>query len=73
MTKPLVVAGQNVLLAYLLSEMIPSTLSLLNLSDWYGRLATPDLLHAVVRSAGCGVVILCATAGLNRLGFRLKL
>jgi hypothetical protein len=72
-TKPLAVAGQNVLLAYLLSEMLPSTLDLLHLGDWYWRLAEPGLAHAVARSAGCGVVILCLTAALNRLGFRLKL
>jgi heparan-alpha-glucosaminide N-acetyltransferase len=71
--KPLAVAGQNVLLAYLLSEMLPSALDLLHLGDWYWRLAEPGLAHAVARSAGCGVVILCLTAGLNRLGFRLKL
>lgn len=71
--KPLAVAGQNVLLAYLLSEMLPSALDLLHLGDRYWRLAEPGLAHAVARSAGCGVVILCLTAGLNRLGFRLKL
>jgi len=71
--RPLGVAGQNVLLAYLLSEMLPSTINLLNLGDWYGRLAEPDLLHAVVRSAACAAVILCAAAGLNRIGFRLRL
>ena len=71
--RPLGVAGQNVLLAYLLSEMLPSAINLLNLGDWYGHLAEPDLLHAVVRSAACAAVILCATAGLNRVGFRLRL
>ena len=70
---PLAVAGQNVLLAYLLSEMLPSVIELLHLGGWYGRLAEPDLLHAVVRSAACAVFILCATAGLNRIGFRLGL
>jgi hypothetical protein len=73
MAKRLAVAGQNVLLAYLLSEMLPSALDLCNLGAWYGHLAAPDLFHAVARSAGCGVVILCATVGLNRVGFRLKL
>jgi predicted acyltransferase len=73
LAKPLAVAGQNVLMAYLLSEMLPSTLVLVNLSDWYGRLAAPEFWQAVVRAGSCGVVILCATAGLNRLGFRLKL
>jgi predicted acyltransferase len=73
LAKPLAVAGQNVLLAYLLSEMLPSTLVLLNLGDWYRSLAAPELWQAVVRAGSCSVVILCATAGLNRLGFRLKL
>jgi predicted acyltransferase len=72
-TSPMAVAGQNVLLAYLLSEMLPSALDLLHLGDWYWRLAEPGLGHAIARSASCGVVILCLTAGLNRLGFRLKL
>jgi predicted acyltransferase len=71
--KPLSVAGQNVLLAYLLSEMLPSFLDLTHLGDWYGGLAAPGLAHAIARSIGCGVVILAATAGLNRIGFRLKL
>jgi len=71
--RPLAVAGQNVLLAYLLSEMLPSALDLFHLGDWYGRLAATDLSHAVARSVGCGIFVLGATAGLNRLGFRLKL
>jgi predicted acyltransferase len=71
--RPLAVAGQNVLLAYLLSEMFPSVIDLLRLGNWYTHLAEPNLLHAVIRSAACGVIILCATAGLNRIGFRLRL
>jgi len=71
--KPLAVAGENVLLAYLLSCLLPSALPLLGMAEWYHRLAGPDLVHAVARAAGCAVVILCMTAGLNRLGFRLKL
>ncbi len=67
------VAGQNVLLAYLISEMLPSLLNLLHLGDGYDALAGHTLFTAIARSAGCGVVILCATAGLNRAGFRLKL
>jgi len=73
LAKPLAVAGENVLLAYLLSCLLPSAIPLLGLGEWYHRLAGPDLVHAVARAAGCGVVILCMTAGLNRLGFRLKL
>jgi heparan-alpha-glucosaminide N-acetyltransferase len=71
--KPLAIAGQNVLLAYLISEMLPSALDLFRLSPWYGGLAEHGLVSAVARSAACGVVILCITAGLNRIGLRLKL
>lgn len=73
LTKPFAIAGSNVLLAYLLSEMHGSALDLLGLGGWYSRLAQPDLAHAMARSIGCAVVILAVTAGLNRLGFRLKL
>jgi heparan-alpha-glucosaminide N-acetyltransferase len=73
LTKPFAIAGGNVLLAYLLSEMHGSALDLLGLGGWYFRLAQPDLAHAMARSIGCAVVILALTAGLNRLGFRLKL
>ena len=69
----LVVAGQNVLLPYLISEMLPSTMDLLHLNGWYDGLAQPDLVHAVARSAGCAAAILIASAVLNRAGFRLKL
>jgi predicted acyltransferase len=71
--RPLVLAGQNVFLAYLLSEGLPSTIDLLRLDDWYASLAAPGLAHAVARSAGSALVLLAATIGLNRLGFRLKL
>jgi heparan-alpha-glucosaminide N-acetyltransferase len=73
LTKPFAIAGSNVLLAYLLSEMHGSALDLVGLGGWYSRLAMPDLAHAMARSIGCAVVILALTAGLNRLGFRLKL
>ncbi len=71
--RPLAFAGQNVLLAYLLSEMQESALDLLHLGDWYGGLSESSLAAAIARSAGCGVVILALTVGLNRIGFRLKL
>jgi len=71
--RPFAVAGSNVLLAYLLAGMLPSALNLLGLDDWYSRLAEPDLVHALARSLGCAIVILAITAGLNRVGFRLKL
>ncbi|MCU0918436.1 MAG: DUF5009 domain-containing protein [Planctomycetes bacterium] len=70
---PFAIAGGNVLLAYLLAGMLPSALDLLGLDGWYARLAQPDLAHAVARSLGCAVFVLALTAGLNRLGFRLKL
>ncbi len=73
LTKPFAIAGGNVLLAYLLSEMHGSALDLLGLDGWYSRLAEPDLAHAMARSIGCAVVILTITTGLNRIGFRLKL
>jgi predicted acyltransferase len=71
--RPFVIAGQNVLLAYLISEMLPSLIDLLRMGDWYGGLAESSLAGAIGRSVGCSVFILCVTAGLNRLGFRLKL
>jgi predicted acyltransferase len=72
-SRPFAVAGQNVFLAYLISEMLPSAIDLLHLGNWYGGLAEPGLAHAIARSAGCALVILCLTAALNRVGFRLKL
>jgi hypothetical protein len=69
----LAVAGQNVLLAYLFSEMLPSLIDLAHLDGFYSGLAEHGLASAVARSAGCSAVLLFATAGLNRLGFRLKL
>ncbi len=71
--KPLSIAGQNVLLAYLLSEMQESVFNLFHLSDWYDSLAQANLAAAIARSIGCALVILLLTAGLNRIGFRLKL
>jgi hypothetical protein len=73
LAKPLAFAGGNVLLAYLISEMLPSTIELFHGDDWYAGLAQPDLVHAVARSAGCGAVVLVISALLNRAGFRLTL
>lgn len=72
-SKPLSIAGQNVLLAYLISEMLESVFNLLHVGDWYDGLAEANLAAAIARSAGCAAVILLITAGLNRIGFRLKL
>lgn len=72
-SKPFSIAGQNVLLAYLISEGMESFLELLHLGDWYDRLSGPHLANACARSIGCAVVVLAITALLNRIGFRLKL
>lgn len=72
-SRPLALAGQNVLLAYLLSEMLPGLLGVLHLGDWYWRLGESNLACAVARAALCGGLILLASVGLNRLGFKLKL
>jgi predicted acyltransferase len=71
--KPIAAAGENVLLAYLISEMLPSVIELLGLGVWYKHLAEPTLPCAIARSAGCAAIILLFSASLNRAGFRLKL
>jgi predicted acyltransferase len=73
LARPLAVAGQNVFLAYLLSNLWPCAVVLFGLGAWYGALAEPSLAHAIARSSACAVLILGVSAGLNRLGFRLKL
>jgi len=73
LSHPLASAGQNVLLAYLLSELLPSLLEAVHLGDWYTSLAAGSLLAAVARSATCGILILLITVGLNRTGFRLRI
>ena len=71
-SRPLALAGQNVLLAYLISEMLPGLLDALRLGDGYGHLAM-NLPSAIARSTLCSVVILLVSTSLNRIGFRLKL
>jgi hypothetical protein len=66
-------AGQNVLLAYLLSEMLPSLFVILHLDHFYGLVAASGLGFAIARSVLCGVVILSLSVWFNRVGFRLKL
>jgi predicted acyltransferase len=73
MFKPATVAGQNVLLAYLLSQGLESWLTLLHLDKAYDQFADIDFPHALARSISCAVVVLALTALLNRIGFRLKL
>lgn len=65
--KPLVVAGQNVLLAYLLSEMAPNPLGLLHIGG------DAALAWLIARALLWALVLLYVTAGLNRMGFWLKL
>jgi predicted acyltransferase len=72
-SRPLALAGQNVLLAYLFSEMLPGLLDVLHLGDWYCSLSEPNLACAIARSAFCGALILLLSVGLNRIGFKLKL
>lgn len=71
--RPLALAGANVLLAYLLSEMLPSLLDLSGLASAYDRIGQIGLAFAIGRSVACGVAVLLVTVGLNRLGFRLKI
>jgi hypothetical protein len=42
------------------------------LGDGYSHLAA-NLPSAIARSAICGILILLAATGLNRIGFRLRL
>jgi predicted acyltransferase len=71
-SRPLALAGQNVLLAYLISEMLPGLLNALHWGEGYSHLAA-NLPSAIARSALCGMVILLLSTGLNRIGFRLRL
>lgn len=72
-SNPLAAAGKNVLLAYLISEMQESVFDLLHLGDWYDGLSEGSLAGAITRSALCGILILLAVTGLNKIGFQLKL
>ena len=72
-SKPLAIAGANVLLPYLLSEMLPSALELFGLSGAYDHIGQMGLSFAIARSAACGVLVLLAATGLNRLGFWLRI
>ena len=72
-SNPLAAAGKNVLLAYLISEIQESVFDLLHLGGWYDGLSEGSLAGAITRSALCGIFILLAAVGLNKIGFRLKL
>jgi predicted acyltransferase len=71
-SRPFTLAGQNVLLAYLISEMAPGLLAALHLEEGYGHLAA-TLAGAIARSILCAVVVLSVATGLNRMGFRVRL
>jgi predicted acyltransferase len=64
---PFSAAGKNVLLAYLLSEMLPSPFG------WIHFETHPGLAWYVFRCTAWAGLLLWFTAGLNRLGFRLKI
>ncbi len=72
-SRPLAYFGQNVLLAYLLSEGLGSWLKVTRLADWYDRLSEPAVRNAVGRSAGVAAVVLVVTAIINRVGVKVKL
>jgi heparan-alpha-glucosaminide N-acetyltransferase len=63
---PFRIAGQNVLLAYLLSEMLPNPL------HWV-RFSETGLWSEVACSLVWAGVVLAMSAGLNRVGFRLRI
>ncbi|HVV01389.1 MAG TPA: DUF5009 domain-containing protein [Verrucomicrobiae bacterium] len=65
--KPLVLAGKNVLLAYLLSEMLPNPFKGLHMSNG------PILAWIIIRALLWAFVLLYLTVRLNRRGFWLKL
>jgi predicted acyltransferase len=67
MATPLSLAGQNVLLAYLLSEMLPSPFGFIHFDN------PPGLAWYVFRCLAWAGLLLWLTVRLNRLGFRLKL
>lgn len=64
-SRPLSIAGQNVLLAYLLSEMLPSPFGMVHPFN--------NLAWHVFRCLAWAFVLLWLTAGLNRVGFRLRI
>jgi len=69
---PLARAGKNVLLAYLISEMLPSLLEAFHLGGFYSVLGS-SLPAAILCSLACAALILLVSTGLNRLGFWLRL
>ena len=66
-------AGGNVLLAYLLSEMLPSLLTVLGLDGLWERAGAAGLAAAIGRSLFCAALVLFVATRLNRIGLRLRL
>jgi len=73
LARPLTMAGQNVLLAYLISESIPSVLEVAGLASWYENIGQMGLSYAIIRSVMCSLIIISAVVKINRYGFRLRL
>lgn len=71
--KALVLAGQNVILSYLLSAIYFSVIINIGLGDAYRQFALLDLNHALIRAFSMSVMIVGFTVFLNQKGFRLKL
>jgi len=71
-SRPLELAGRNVLLAYLISEMLPGLWAALHLGRFYYGFAA-NLGLAILRAVLCSVFVLVLSTTLNRVGFRLKL
>ncbi len=53
--------------------MLPSAAALFGVDQWYDKVGEIGLAAAIARSAALGVLLLAATVGLNRIGFRLRL
>jgi predicted acyltransferase len=70
---PLALAGGNVLLAYLLSEMWHPFLDVVQLRRFYDQFAELNLACALIRAASCSIAVVALTTLINRLGLRLKL
>ncbi len=71
--RALALAGGNVFLAYIFSEMLPFVLDTLGWHQWYDSIAHISLGVAVLRGIVCSLLILLVTTALNRVGFRLRL
>lgn len=71
-TQPLALAGRNVFVAYLLSNLLPPALALLRIDSLYAGLGA-TLPGALARAILLAVFILYASVSFNRVGFRLRL